>query len=221
VKDPFTFRKNTYRVLLTRGREGLVIFIPPDDVMMEATAQKLIRCGAVPVEARFKHVESHVRRKPEPLLLPYEEVATEAFKTALPLVAQLAAGPVGDGFFVSISEQFREVQWMRVDPSMCGPNRFIVRATGDSMEPGIQEGDHLVFEYHRTPRVNGQVVIINISEMPDVEAKSAIKRIWQKGQNWLITSDNPVYEPMALAIEQVRYPILGVLIGKREELRSV
>jgi hypothetical protein len=29
VKDPFQLRKNSYRVLLTRGRDGTVVFIPP------------------------------------------------------------------------------------------------------------------------------------------------------------------------------------------------
>jgi hypothetical protein len=28
VKDPFQLRKNAYRVLLTRGRDGTVAFIP-------------------------------------------------------------------------------------------------------------------------------------------------------------------------------------------------
>jgi hypothetical protein len=30
LKDPLTVRKNVYRVLLTRGRDGTVIFVPPD-----------------------------------------------------------------------------------------------------------------------------------------------------------------------------------------------
>jgi hypothetical protein len=30
VKDPFQLRLNAYRVLLTRGRDATVMFIPPD-----------------------------------------------------------------------------------------------------------------------------------------------------------------------------------------------
>ncbi|MBP7830376.1 MAG: DUF2075 domain-containing protein [Kiritimatiellae bacterium] len=52
VKDPYRFRKNTYRVLLTRGREGLVIFVPPGSAIMDATAARLERCGAQTVEIR-------------------------------------------------------------------------------------------------------------------------------------------------------------------------
>jgi hypothetical protein len=29
IKDPFRLRKNVYRVLLTRGRDGIVVFVPP------------------------------------------------------------------------------------------------------------------------------------------------------------------------------------------------
>ena len=52
VRDPYVFRKNTYRVLLTRGREGLVIFVPPGGAIMDATAARLERCGAQTLEAR-------------------------------------------------------------------------------------------------------------------------------------------------------------------------
>jgi DUF2075 family protein len=44
VKDPFRLRQNAYRVLLTRGREGTVIFVPPDNYLDE-TYEYLIECG--------------------------------------------------------------------------------------------------------------------------------------------------------------------------------
>ena len=37
VKDPYRLRVNAYRVLLTRGRDGSVIFVPPDP-LFDATA---------------------------------------------------------------------------------------------------------------------------------------------------------------------------------------
>jgi hypothetical protein len=52
VRDPYAFRKNTYRVLLTRGREGLVVFVPPGSPAMDATAARLERCGAQTIEVR-------------------------------------------------------------------------------------------------------------------------------------------------------------------------
>lgn len=48
VRDPETLRRNAYRVLLTRGREGLVVFVPPGPTaQMDATADALERAGAV------------------------------------------------------------------------------------------------------------------------------------------------------------------------------
>ncbi len=51
------YRRNAYRVLLTRARQGMIIFVPrgdaadssnpPDD--FEATAQFLLRCGVTPL----------------------------------------------------------------------------------------------------------------------------------------------------------------------------
>ena len=56
VSDPFLFRQNTYRVLMTRGREGLVIFLPPDGETMDKTAAHLEDCGAMTLETRRSEV---------------------------------------------------------------------------------------------------------------------------------------------------------------------
>jgi len=53
-----TYRRNAYRVLLTRARKGMVIFVPKGDVNdptnspdeFEATAQYLIRCGVTSMQ---------------------------------------------------------------------------------------------------------------------------------------------------------------------------
>ena len=44
VKDPRQLRLNAYRVLLTRGRDGAVIFVPPDP-LLDNTFNRLIECG--------------------------------------------------------------------------------------------------------------------------------------------------------------------------------
>ncbi len=40
MRDPFQLRVNAYRVLLTRGRDGAVIFVPPL-TELDATAARL------------------------------------------------------------------------------------------------------------------------------------------------------------------------------------
>ena len=55
--DKQTFRRNAYRVLLTRARQGMILFVPsgdPDDPTnspdeFDATANYLARCGATPL----------------------------------------------------------------------------------------------------------------------------------------------------------------------------
>jgi hypothetical protein len=49
VRDPHRLRLNAYRVLLTRGREGIVVFIPPT-AAMQPTFEALVRSGALPAE---------------------------------------------------------------------------------------------------------------------------------------------------------------------------
>lgn len=38
MRDPFRLRRNVYRVLLTRGRDGMVVFVPADPHMEETFA---------------------------------------------------------------------------------------------------------------------------------------------------------------------------------------
>ncbi len=44
LKDPLTVRKNVYRVLLTRGRDGTVVFLPPEP-RLDATFERLRGVG--------------------------------------------------------------------------------------------------------------------------------------------------------------------------------
>lgn len=44
VRDPFALRLNAYRVLLTRGRDGCVVFVPPLELLDE-THEHLQACG--------------------------------------------------------------------------------------------------------------------------------------------------------------------------------
>ena len=45
IIDPMRLRKNAYRVLLTRGRDGCVVFVPPIKDKMRETYRYLRNCG--------------------------------------------------------------------------------------------------------------------------------------------------------------------------------
>jgi len=51
--DVNTYRKNSYRVLLTRGRDGFVIYVPPVAVM-DAVYEVLLEAGVKRLERRIK-----------------------------------------------------------------------------------------------------------------------------------------------------------------------
>ena len=44
IKDAFTLRRNAYRVLLTRARDGMILYVTSDDLWNE-TREHLIKCG--------------------------------------------------------------------------------------------------------------------------------------------------------------------------------
>lgn len=46
VKDPLQMRKNVYRVLMTRGRDATVAYVPPSE-RMDATFRWLVECGFI------------------------------------------------------------------------------------------------------------------------------------------------------------------------------
>lgn len=49
VRNPLQLRRNVYRVLLTRGRDGTVIFVPPGSLLDE-TYNHLLDCGMQPID---------------------------------------------------------------------------------------------------------------------------------------------------------------------------
>ena len=44
IKDPFTLRRNSYRVLLTRARDGIILYVP-DNPVYDETRAHLVSCG--------------------------------------------------------------------------------------------------------------------------------------------------------------------------------
>ncbi|MCC5848725.1 MAG: S24 family peptidase [Verrucomicrobia bacterium] len=48
---------------------------------------------------------------------------------------------------------------------LCAKNRFLVRVNVDSMRPSLSPGDLANFEYHRSPRRDGDIVIANLKDL--------------------------------------------------------
>jgi phage repressor protein C with HTH and peptisase S24 domain/SAM-dependent methyltransferase len=150
---------------------------------------------------------------PAAVSMPFASLSEgEPFYAALPLVAELAAGRLSAGFEASTLDAWAEFDWLRVPAGVARQRRFVVRITGDSMAPTIDRGDLIVFEYHRTLREAGQIVIVADFLGGAEIGEGAVKRLRADADGLWVISDNPAYPPRRLADSAERYPILGVAV---------
>ena len=146
-------------------------------------------------------------------IFPFSEVGDQAFERFLPLVAEMAAGTFSNGFHTENLEQNENLDWIEVPSEMCRSNRFVVRVAGDSMEPRFQIGDLLVFEYHRSPQLNGQIVLAANFASGEGAGEHAVKRFRSDPEMWIFESENPKYSPIKIPKNETNYPILGTFVG--------
>lgn len=149
----------------------------------------------------------------EPVLLPFTDVRDQAFISALPFVSDVAAGNFKDTFGSADLSAYNEMDWIKVPKDLCRARRFVARVAGDSMVPEFQVGDLLVFEYHRTPRRNGEVVLAADYSLGESSGTYAVKRIKEDHESWIFVSTNSLYEPVIIPKAEVAYPILGTFVG--------
>jgi SAM-dependent methyltransferase/SOS-response transcriptional repressor LexA len=164
-------------------------------------------------------VEFKVNENPQTLLEPrsigFLEVGKRAFKTHLPLVGSLAAGQPFHGLETGSLVDAGDLDWIEVPERLARDRRFVVRIAGDSMEPLLKIGDLVVFEYHRSPRKDGQIVIANIPEFGSADnGVEAIKCINQDSKNWIFQSENAAYSDFLVPKNLTAFPILGIMVEK-------
>jgi phage repressor protein C with HTH and peptisase S24 domain/SAM-dependent methyltransferase len=151
----------------------------------------------------------------KPRIVCFMELGDGAFKTHLPMVGSLAAGQPFHGLETSNLDDASDLDWVEVPARLVRERRFVVRVAGDSMEPLLQIGDLVIFEYHRSPRKDGQIVIANIPEFGTADhGVEAIKRIKQDSDNWIFQSENPSYADFSVLKYLTASPILGIMIEK-------
>jgi SOS-response transcriptional repressor LexA/SAM-dependent methyltransferase len=145
----------------------------------------------------------------------FAEVGKGAYKTHLPLVGALAAGKPYHGLVISDLADASELDWIEVPKRFARAKRFVIRVAGDSMEPSLRIGDLVIFEYHRKPREDGQIVIVNIPDFGSADhGVEAIKRIQEDTEQWIFQSENPEYEDFSVPKYVTENPILGIMVEK-------
>lgn len=110
--------------------------------------------------------------------LSFEDIAVAQLHEYLPLVGELAAGVARDGFLTDQLDNAQEVEGVKVPKRMHGKRRFVVRIAGESMCSTLKKGDLVVFEYHRRPRKQNQIVIAALAEFGTTsEITETVKRL--------------------------------------------
>lgn len=92
-----------------------------------------------------------------------------------------------------------------VDPSMIyfpACKGFMVEAKGDSMQTMIAPHDWLIVEQNHTPKNKDIVVCVNNGEV-------LVKRFTQNGNNVILLSENPSYDP--IVADQTAFHVEGIV----------
>ena len=79
--------------------------------------------------------------------------------------------------------------WARAEGLIC------IRATGDSMEPAIHDGDLVVLDRASAEPTDGQAFVLRTG------GGLIVKRLRRRGAAWEMTSDNPRYRPRGVTVE--------------------
>ncbi len=224
--------KNGWQTLFSRMAEAVEIIavqrrVPrwePGD--LATPSHKVISTAAQKQEHRSRKALATVKSQKKapheetdrsPAVFNFSDIRDDAFKRYLPVVGALAAGEWYSGFDITDLEAASECPWVAVPERLAGRNRFVVRINGDSMEPELNVGDLVIFEYHRTARAPGQIVIANIADfgpVSDLATDQAVKRIGQDSQDWIFKSTNSRYGDIRVSKAICSYPILGIMVAR-------
>jgi len=166
--------------------------------------------------------------KTELNLFNYNQISGKAFVEYLPFAGDVAAGiPMHDleDLYQFSEETFKnnqipneigstDLEWIECPKMYIKQRRFIIRISGDSMEPKCSIGDYVICEYHRHFQPDHKVVIMaNFVDLPET-GECAIKRISETEDFWIFSSDNIKYDDIKVTKEDVNpeYPIYGTVI---------
>ena len=158
-EDFETHIRNIYRVLMSRGRKGCLVYCCHKEL-----AEYLKRM--IPSDVQFaRPIHVHTFRN------VIHEFIDDKLKYVdwLPFYEMRAAcGYFGDG------EPVEETGWVKVEGvGRLNRNMFVVRASGRSMEPMIHDGDLCVFKLNPVGSRQGKILLVQHRSVFDVDNAGA------------------------------------------------
>ena len=144
-----------------------------------------------------KHIEKDPRGRIKIINSPNSE--DQPMPIALPLF-----GPIAAGFAAPVEEHAQEQITLDAYLIRDRSSTFLLRVKGDSMiNAGIHEGDLVVVDRSKTPRVGDIVVGI-------LDGEFTLKRLKKDKGKFYLQAENPEY-PDLYALEELK--VAGVVIG--------
>lgn len=197
--------KNTYRTLMTRGMKGCYVYCC-DAALAEHFRQLL-----------STDVHEEVATRIEPAV--NDDVKYIDFLPVYSLRA--ACGYFGEG------EEVEESGWVQVvGMGRLNRNMFVVKASGNSMEPKIHDGDLCVFRANPAGSREGKILLVqnHTSYDPEYGGSYAIKQYTSEKTisddgSWYHSSIklkplNPDYKPIILEEDEADdFRVIGEFIG--------
>ena len=127
----------------------------------------------------------------------------EAYERPQPMVLPLF-GPIAAGFATAAEEQAEEMVDLEGFLVRDRARTFLLRVKGDSMiNAGIQEGDIVIVERGKEPKVNEIVVGV-------LDGEFTLKRLKKNKGKFYLQAENPAYPDM-YAVEDLQ--VAGVVRG--------
>ncbi|MFH1878065.1 MAG: DNA/RNA helicase domain-containing protein [Candidatus Omnitrophota bacterium] len=213
-----TYVKNIYRVLMTRGMKGCYVYFCDKEV--EAFFRKHIK-GDADFTGGIK-VSDIISKEDEKRFSIEKEVEEYLkFTEYLPVYSMEAAcGYFGEGQPVEQEGWIKAAGLGRV-----ARNMFVVRASGHSMEPKINDGDYCVFRLPIGGSRAEKIVLVQHNQISDPETggkytikKYSSKKKYGKDGTWeheeiVLSPVNISYEPIIIPVsEGEEFMVIGEFV---------
>lgn len=205
--------KNTYRTLMTRGMKGCYVYFCDPNLSKHFRQQLEI------VDTTYK---SSIEEQKTSLIRVEETVSDHVkYVDFLPLYSiKAACGAFGNGEIVD------EIGWIKVNKTgRLNRNMFIVRASGHSMEPIINDRDYCVFRSNVVGSRNGKIVLVQHYNHYDsdnagsysIKRYTSEKKVDKDTGEWshqkiILSPENKKYTPIILNEEDENFMVIGELI---------
>jgi hypothetical protein len=205
--------KNTYKVLLSRGRMGCYVWCA-DVELREYLKNRLTLASSASIKEIAPHLPPIPKGEEVQIFYPFvpqiiPDPGTEKFISLIPLYSlKAAAGSFGEPDAADCLGWVKAPQGVKINQ-----RHFVAKVVGKSMEPKIKDGSYCLFTFGVIGSRVGRIVLVQHSQISDPETggsytikKYQSKKITNKEGGWKHASIqllpiNPDFKPIEITAE--------------------